>query len=78
MFLDTIGDKIITDIDVASLLATWSSTIILQFDDTLIILIDNIVMDIVSLLFQRVLVPYNLCQDIIHPENINLIWTISV
>ena len=62
----------------SSLLATWSSTILLQFDDTLIILIDNIVMDIVFLLFQRVLVSYNLCQDIIHPENINLIWTISV
>ena len=34
------------------MLATWSSAIIIQFDSNGIILIDNIVMDIVSLPFQ--------------------------
>ena len=54
-----------SDIGVVSPLATLLHDIIIQFDVTLIILIDNIVMDLVSLLFQEVLSPYHLCQDIV-------------
>ena len=52
----------ITDIDVSSMLATWSSTIILQFYSDLVIMIDNIVVDIIYLIFQEVLGPDHLGQ----------------
>ena len=55
-----------------------SSTILLQFDGALIILIDKIFMDIISLFFQEVLGPYYLGQDIIHAENLVLSWNLSV
>ena len=41
----------ISDFDVASSLANWSSIIILQSDGAMIILIDNIFIDIISLFF---------------------------
>ena len=78
LICDTISDAIIPDIDVANPLDTWSSSIILQFDGTLIILIDNIVMYIVSLTFKEVLVPDHLYQDIYDPYTIGLGWTLSV
>ena len=45
------SDEIITDIDVVSMLATWYSAIIIQFDGALVILIYDVVVDLVSLLF---------------------------
>ena len=48
---DPISDKIISNIDVYCLLSILSSTIIFQFYGALFILIDNIVVDLVSLLF---------------------------
>ena len=50
----------------ASLIANLPSAIILQFNYTLIILIDKIFMDIIPLLFQEPLGPYHLWQDIIY------------
>ena len=49
-----ISDEIISDIDVSCTLSNFSSTIILQFDCDMVIFIDNIFMDLVSLLFQEV------------------------
>ena len=49
---DTISDEIVPDIDVARPIATLSFAIILQFNGTLIILLDNLIMDVVSILFQ--------------------------
>ena len=59
-------------------LATWSSDIILQFDGTMIILIDNIAMYIVSLIFKELLGPYHLCQDTSDTYKIGLGLTLSV
>ena len=69
---DPICDEIISDNDVAIPLATWLSAILLQFDDTLIILIDNIVMDLISLIFQEVPGQDHLCQYIVYSENLGL------
>ena len=66
------------DIDVEIPLGTWPSSIILQFDGTLIILIGNTATDLVSLLFQEVSVTDNLYQEISHPNNLGLVWTLSV
>ena len=57
---DTISDKILYDVDVSCKLSTWSYAIIFQFDGALVILIENIVIDIVSLLFQEVSGPDHL------------------
>ena len=73
-----ISEIIISYIDVANPLATWSSFIILQFDSALNILINKIVMDLVSLFFQDVSGPYYLSQNIVHSKNLNLSWTLSV
>ena len=51
MLHDSISDKIKYDVDISYPLATLSSTIILYFDDTLVVLVDNIVTDIKSLIF---------------------------
>ena len=75
---DNINDKRITDIDVASSLATWLSDILIQFDGALIIFIDDVVVDLVSLIFQELLGPYHLCQDIVDPNKLGLNWTLSV
>ena len=45
------NNEVITDIDVASPFDTWSSTIILQLDGAVIILIDDVVMELTSLIF---------------------------
>ena len=58
--------------------ATWLYSLIIQFYGTMLILIDNIVMDLVYLLFQEVLGPDHLCQDIIYYANLGLSWNISV
>ena len=70
MLRDTISDKIISYIDVSCPLDTLSSAIIFQFDGSLVILIDNSVMDIIFLLFQEVLGPYHLGQDISSPTRL--------
>ena len=44
----------------------------------MVILINSIVMDLVSLIFQEVLGPYHLGQEIIHFKNIGLSWTLGV
>ena len=75
---DNISDKIIPDIDVASSLATWLSTIFLQFYDTLIIFINDFFKDLVPLLFQKLLGPYHLCQDIVETKKLGLDWTLIV
>ena len=62
----------------ASTLDTWSSAIIIQFDGTIIILIYNIFVDIVSLLSQEILGLDQLCQVITHSNKISLIWNIIV
>ena len=64
--------KILSDIYLSCPLATWSSTIILQFDGALVILIDNIVMDLVSIFFQGVTGPDHLGQEIVHSNKISL------
>ena len=66
LFIYPISGEIIYDIDVASLCSNSLSAILIKFDGTLVILIDNIVVDILSLLFQEVLGTYHLCQDIVH------------
>ena len=48
---EPIGNEVTTDIDVTIPFATWYSAFILPLDATLIILIANVVMEIVSLLF---------------------------
>ena len=78
LICDTISDDIISDIDVAITLATWSSSIILQFGGTLINLIDNIVIYIVSIIFKEVSGTYHLYQDIAHPGKLGPGWTLSV
>ena len=56
---DPISDEIIYDINVSITLANLLSAIFLQFDSAMMILIDNIVTDILSILFHEDLVPYN-------------------
>ena len=46
----TTSNKVIPDIDVVSLFATWSYAIILQFYGALIILIYDVVLDLVSMI----------------------------
>ena len=77
LLCDLISDEIVSDIDVVIPLDTWSSEILLQFNGTLIIVIDNIVMYVVSLIFQKVLGPDHLC-NIIYSDNLGLILTLSV
>ena len=72
------SDKIISDIYVFFLLDTWSSYILLQFDGDMVILIDNIGMDLVSILFQELSGPDHLGQYIVHSKNLGLSWTIFV
>ena len=48
---DTIKNEIITDINLESLLATRSSTILLQFYGALVILIEDFIMDLVFMIF---------------------------
>ena len=67
-----ISDEIIHDIYVASPLATWLFDILIQFDGNLIILINDVVMYLISLLFLELLGPDQLCQDIVNPNNIGL------
>ena len=44
----------------------------------MVILTDNIVTDLISLIFQEVSGPYHLGQYIIHYDKIGLSWTIRV
>ena len=67
-----ISDKIIYDIYLACTLAIWLPIIIFQFDGALVILVDKIVIDIVSLILQEVLSPYHLVQVIVHSNNLGL------
>ena len=58
-------------------LATWLSAFILKFDGNLIILIDNIVVYLVTLLFKKVSSPDHLCQIIVYYNKIGLSWNLS-
>ena len=75
---DHISNIMVYNIDVSCTLATWSSIIIFQFDGTLAILIDNIVVDLLSLIFQEVPGPDQLGQKIFHSNKINLSWSLCV
>ena len=70
---DPISDEIVSDIDVASPLATVLSAILIQFNVTLIILLDNIFMDIISLILQEVSGLDHLCKDIAYSNKLVLI-----
>ena len=49
-----------------------------RFDAVLVILVNNIFVDLISLLFQEVSGPYHLGQYIVHSEKLSLSWTLGV
>ena len=75
---DPISYEIIFDVGMVILIPSWLSSILLELDGALIILIDNIIMDILSLFFQKVVGPDHLCQYIVHSDKLGLSWTLSV
>ena len=60
------------------LLSTLLSIIIFRLDFSIVILVNNIDVDLVSLLFQEVSGSDHFGQDIPHSENIGLSWALGV
>ena len=60
------------------ILDTWLSTIIFYFDGDLVILVNNIVLDLIYLIFQEVAGLDRLGQYIFHSDKLSLSWTLGV
>ena len=63
---NSIGNKVVPDVDMPDTLAAGPPAVVFEFDGTLIVLVTDVVLNLFLLGFQEVSAPNHLWKDIVH------------
>ena len=75
---NSVGDEVVSDVDVARTLAAGSLAVLFEFDGTLVVLVTDVVLDLLMLCFQKESALDHLGKDIIHSYQFSFCGTLGV
>ena len=75
---DSVGDEVVSDVDVSRTLAAGSFAVVFEFDGTLVVLVTDVVLNLFLLGFQKVSTRNHLGKDIVHSHQFGFCGTLGV